>query len=35
MADPAQVPLSHLLVPLLLAVGWIMGCALLVYIVFS
>ncbi|XP_027633560.1 sarcoplasmic/endoplasmic reticulum calcium ATPase regulator DWORF [Falco biarmicus] len=35
MAEPAQVPLSHLVVPILLAVGWIVGCALMVYIVFS
>ncbi|XP_063194590.1 sarcoplasmic/endoplasmic reticulum calcium ATPase regulator DWORF [Chroicocephalus ridibundus] len=31
----AQVPLSRLVVPILLAVGWIVGCALMVYIVFS
>ncbi|XP_065530792.1 sarcoplasmic/endoplasmic reticulum calcium ATPase regulator DWORF isoform X1 [Lathamus discolor] len=31
----AQVSLSHLVVPILLAVGWIVGCALMVYIVFS
>ncbi|XP_061227575.1 sarcoplasmic/endoplasmic reticulum calcium ATPase regulator DWORF [Neopsephotus bourkii] len=31
----AQVPLSHLVVPILLAAGWIVGCALMVYIVFS
>ncbi|XP_030350967.1 sarcoplasmic/endoplasmic reticulum calcium ATPase regulator DWORF [Strigops habroptila] len=31
----AHVPLSHLVVPILLAVGWIVGCALMVYIVFS
>ncbi|XP_054022940.1 sarcoplasmic/endoplasmic reticulum calcium ATPase regulator DWORF [Dryobates pubescens] len=35
MAEPAHGPLSRLLVPLLLAVGWIVGCALMVYIVFS
>ncbi|XP_064020861.1 sarcoplasmic/endoplasmic reticulum calcium ATPase regulator DWORF isoform X2 [Pogoniulus pusillus] len=35
MAEAAQVPLSRLLVPLLLAAGWIVGCALMVYIVFS
>ncbi|XP_056354948.1 sarcoplasmic/endoplasmic reticulum calcium ATPase regulator DWORF [Oenanthe melanoleuca] len=34
MAEPAPVPLSRLLVPLLLALGWILGCALVVYIVF-
>lgn len=32
---PAQAPLSRLLVPVLLALGWILGCALMVYIVFS
>lgn len=32
---PAQVPLSRLVVPMLLALGWIVGCALMVYIVFS
>lgn len=31
----ARVPLSRLIVPVLLAVGWIVGCALMVYIVFS
>ncbi|XP_031410890.1 sarcoplasmic/endoplasmic reticulum calcium ATPase regulator DWORF isoform X1 [Meleagris gallopavo] len=31
----AQLPLSRLVVPILLAVGWIVGCALMVYIVFS
>lgn len=31
----AQAPLSRLLVPVLLALGWILGCALMVYIVFS
>ncbi|XP_068548082.1 sarcoplasmic/endoplasmic reticulum calcium ATPase regulator DWORF isoform X1 [Anas acuta] len=31
----APVPLSRLVVPILLAVGWIVGCALMVYIVFS
>ncbi|XP_065700931.2 sarcoplasmic/endoplasmic reticulum calcium ATPase regulator DWORF [Patagioenas fasciata] len=35
MAEPAQVPLSRLVVPMLLALGWIVGCALMVYIVFS
>ncbi|XP_031459616.1 sarcoplasmic/endoplasmic reticulum calcium ATPase regulator DWORF [Phasianus colchicus] len=31
----APLPLSRLVVPILLAVGWIVGCALMVYIVFS
>lgn len=35
MAEPAQVPLSRLVVPMLLALGWLVGCALMVYIVFS
>ncbi|XP_066049998.1 sarcoplasmic/endoplasmic reticulum calcium ATPase regulator DWORF [Chamaea fasciata] len=35
MAEPAPAPLSRLLVPVLLALGWILGCALMVYIVFS
>ncbi|XP_072722914.1 sarcoplasmic/endoplasmic reticulum calcium ATPase regulator DWORF [Ciconia boyciana] len=35
MAEPAQLPLSRLVVPILLGVGWIVGCALMVYIVFS
>ncbi|XP_051482599.1 sarcoplasmic/endoplasmic reticulum calcium ATPase regulator DWORF [Apus apus] len=30
-----RAPFSRLVVPLLLAVGWIVGCALMVYIVFS
>ncbi|XP_048811175.1 sarcoplasmic/endoplasmic reticulum calcium ATPase regulator DWORF [Lagopus muta] len=33
--DAAPLPLSRLVVPILLAVGWIVGCALMVYIVFS
>ncbi|XP_051637978.1 sarcoplasmic/endoplasmic reticulum calcium ATPase regulator DWORF isoform X2 [Manacus candei] len=35
MAEPAPAPLSHLVVPVLLALGWLLGCALMVYIVFS
>ncbi|XP_071294357.1 sarcoplasmic/endoplasmic reticulum calcium ATPase regulator DWORF [Agelaius tricolor] len=35
VSHPAQAPLSRLLVPVLLALGWILGCALMVYIVFS
>lgn len=35
LSVPAQAPLSRLLVPVLLALGWILGCALMVYIVFS
>ncbi|XP_051637977.1 sarcoplasmic/endoplasmic reticulum calcium ATPase regulator DWORF isoform X1 [Manacus candei] len=31
----APAPLSHLVVPVLLALGWLLGCALMVYIVFS
>ncbi|XP_039245914.1 sarcoplasmic/endoplasmic reticulum calcium ATPase regulator DWORF [Pipra filicauda] len=31
----APAPLSRLVVPVLLALGWLLGCALMVYIVFS
>ncbi|XP_027503316.1 sarcoplasmic/endoplasmic reticulum calcium ATPase regulator DWORF isoform X3 [Chiroxiphia lanceolata] len=35
MCCSAPAPLSRLVVPVLLALGWILGCALMVYIVFS
>ncbi|XP_067405552.1 sarcoplasmic/endoplasmic reticulum calcium ATPase regulator DWORF [Emydura macquarii macquarii] len=35
MAELAEIPYSRLLVPALLMVGWIVGCVLMVYIVFS
>ncbi|XP_035422439.1 sarcoplasmic/endoplasmic reticulum calcium ATPase regulator DWORF [Cygnus atratus] len=35
MAFSSGTTFSRLVVPILLAVGWIVGCALMVYIVFS
>ncbi|XP_047641154.1 sarcoplasmic/endoplasmic reticulum calcium ATPase regulator DWORF [Phacochoerus africanus] len=35
MAEKAESTLSHLLVPILLLIGWIVGCIVMVYVVFS
>ncbi|XP_074860377.1 sarcoplasmic/endoplasmic reticulum calcium ATPase regulator DWORF [Carettochelys insculpta] len=35
MAEPAEVQYSRFVIPALLLVGWIVGCVLMVYIVFS
>ncbi|XP_043378695.1 sarcoplasmic/endoplasmic reticulum calcium ATPase regulator DWORF [Caretta caretta] len=35
MAEVGEIPYSRLVVPALLMVGWIVGCVLMVYIVFS
>ncbi|XP_061490467.1 sarcoplasmic/endoplasmic reticulum calcium ATPase regulator DWORF [Rhineura floridana] len=35
MAKTEDVPYSHYVVPVLLLIGWIAGCALMVYFVFS
>ncbi|XP_032643262.1 sarcoplasmic/endoplasmic reticulum calcium ATPase regulator DWORF [Chelonoidis abingdonii] len=35
MAELGAIPYSRFFVPALLVVGWIVGCALMVYIVFS
>ncbi|XP_064418107.1 sarcoplasmic/endoplasmic reticulum calcium ATPase regulator DWORF-like [Latimeria chalumnae] len=35
MANSDQIPYAHLVVPVLLLIGWIVGCALVVYVVFS
>ncbi|XP_066478400.1 sarcoplasmic/endoplasmic reticulum calcium ATPase regulator DWORF [Tiliqua scincoides] len=35
MAQPEAIPYSRYVVPALLCVGWIIGCALMVYFVFS
>ncbi|XP_053456681.1 sarcoplasmic/endoplasmic reticulum calcium ATPase regulator DWORF [Nycticebus coucang] len=35
MAEKAVSTYSHLLVPVLLLIGWIVGCVIMVYVVFS
>ncbi|XP_069330966.1 sarcoplasmic/endoplasmic reticulum calcium ATPase regulator DWORF [Eulemur rufifrons] len=35
MAEKAASTFSHLLVPILLLIGWIVGCIIMVYVVFS
>ncbi|XP_045857692.1 sarcoplasmic/endoplasmic reticulum calcium ATPase regulator DWORF [Meles meles] len=35
MAEKAELPSSRLLVPILLLIGWIVGCIIMVYVVFS
>ncbi|XP_033615466.1 sarcoplasmic/endoplasmic reticulum calcium ATPase regulator DWORF isoform X1 [Fukomys damarensis] len=35
MAEKAEHTLSHLMVPVLLLIGWIVGCIIVVYVVFS
>ncbi|XP_026948598.1 sarcoplasmic/endoplasmic reticulum calcium ATPase regulator DWORF [Orcinus orca] len=35
MAEKAAATFSHLLVPILLLIGWIVGCIVMVYVVFS
>ncbi|XP_030700469.1 sarcoplasmic/endoplasmic reticulum calcium ATPase regulator DWORF [Globicephala melas] len=35
MAEKATTTFSHLLVPILLLIGWIVGCIVMVYVVFS
>ncbi|XP_054839972.1 sarcoplasmic/endoplasmic reticulum calcium ATPase regulator DWORF isoform X2 [Eublepharis macularius] len=35
MAEPEQIPYSRLVVPILLLVGWLAGCVLMVYYIFS
>ncbi|XP_075865934.1 sarcoplasmic/endoplasmic reticulum calcium ATPase regulator DWORF [Microcebus murinus] len=35
MAEKAESTFSHLLVPILLLIGWIVGCIIMVYVVFS
>ncbi|XP_053168903.1 sarcoplasmic/endoplasmic reticulum calcium ATPase regulator DWORF [Hemicordylus capensis] len=35
MAVPEPIPYSRLVVPALLLIGWLVGCALMVYFVFS
>ncbi|XP_030072696.1 sarcoplasmic/endoplasmic reticulum calcium ATPase regulator DWORF [Microcaecilia unicolor] len=35
MAEPGQIEYSRLIVPALLIVGWIVGCGVMVYIIFS
>ncbi|KAM9697308.1 sarcoplasmic/endoplasmic reticulum calcium ATPase regulator DWORF [Muntiacus reevesi] len=35
MAEKAEATLSRFLVPILLLIGWIVGCIVMVYVVFS
>uniref|UniRef100_A0A8C6E0N4 Small transmembrane regulator of ion transport 1 n=1 Tax=Moschus moschiferus TaxID=68415 RepID=A0A8C6E0N4_MOSMO len=35
MAEKAEVSLSRFVVPILLLIGWIVGCIVMVYVVFS
>ncbi|XP_062987542.1 sarcoplasmic/endoplasmic reticulum calcium ATPase regulator DWORF [Elgaria multicarinata webbii] len=35
MAETEAIPYSKYVVPTLLFIGWILGCALMVYFVFS
>ncbi|XP_021558299.1 sarcoplasmic/endoplasmic reticulum calcium ATPase regulator DWORF isoform X1 [Mirounga angustirostris] len=35
MAEKAESASSRLLVPILLLIGWIVGCIIMVYVVFS
>ncbi|NP_001339058.1 sarcoplasmic/endoplasmic reticulum calcium ATPase regulator DWORF [Macaca nemestrina] len=35
MAEKAGSTFSHLLVPILLLIGWIVGCIIMIYVVFS
>ncbi|XP_073930043.1 sarcoplasmic/endoplasmic reticulum calcium ATPase regulator DWORF isoform X1 [Castor canadensis] len=35
MAEKAESTLSHFMVPILLLIGWIVGCIVMIYVVFS
>ncbi|XP_035134197.1 sarcoplasmic/endoplasmic reticulum calcium ATPase regulator DWORF [Callithrix jacchus] len=35
MAEKAESTVSRLLVPILLLIGWIVGCIIMIYVVFS
>ncbi|XP_075404979.1 sarcoplasmic/endoplasmic reticulum calcium ATPase regulator DWORF [Tenrec ecaudatus] len=35
MAEKAELLSSRLLVPILLFIGWIVGCVIMIYVVFS
>ncbi|XP_024851641.1 sarcoplasmic/endoplasmic reticulum calcium ATPase regulator DWORF [Bos indicus] len=35
MAEKAEATLSRYVVPILLLIGWIVGCIVMVYVVFS
>uniref|UniRef100_A0A8D2CNG4 Small transmembrane regulator of ion transport 1 n=1 Tax=Sciurus vulgaris TaxID=55149 RepID=A0A8D2CNG4_SCIVU len=35
MAGKAESTLQHFLVPILLLIGWIVGCVIVIYVVFS
>ncbi|XP_078522392.1 sarcoplasmic/endoplasmic reticulum calcium ATPase regulator DWORF [Lissotriton helveticus] len=35
MAEPGEMPYKQFIVPALLITAWIVGCAMMVYVIFS